>query len=135
MSRSLSPYSGHIVDANVHKLVTSWLDIFPDSLNMSLKNFLRMGHVSNVMSYGPVFARKHQHLIRTILDNYADSVSLVHVPEDQDDDENRCNAFIESEYDEDPRHNALLEEDYEEDPRPYFFRKDLSVGKLANQRM
>lgn len=92
---------------------------------MSLKNFLRMGHVSNAMTYGAAFARKHQHLIRTIVDNYADSVSLVHVPEDQDDE--RCNAFVEGEYDIDP---GLLEEDYEESPRPYY-RKELSISKFA----
>lgn len=137
MSRSTIPCSARpIVDPIVYKFVTSWLSTFPETLNVTLKDFLKIGPFDAATTYGRTFARNHQYLIRRILDNYADSVSLLHIPdEDEYDDVTRCHAFVEGEYDEDARCDSLVEDEYDDDTGRYSLRKQFSNVKLADQRM
>lgn len=134
MSCSAIPCAVRPIDGTVYKLVTSWLGTFPETLNVTLKDFLMIGPVTAAQNYGREFARKHHSLIREILSAYADSVSLLGVPEEVDyDADTRCNAFVEGEYDEDRRCDAFIDDEYDDDRGRYSHRRHLSA--MATQRM
>lgn len=57
-----------VVDQTVYKLVSGWLGDFPESLNVSLRELLKMSQ-SAANRHGNVFARRHRLLVNCILDH------------------------------------------------------------------